>query len=132
MSPEEFRALAADGVRQLLARRLTSELVDVTCAITQQEPVGDAFRSADLPDALFQRAEGVQLVACLAPPDPALNSRLLAALDADDELLRDWAAYALTRRLPLDDATLSELATRADDESADVRERIRWILASRP
>src|SRR5204863_483635 len=63
MTPEEFRLLASDGVRQLLVRRLTSELVDVTCAITQHEPVGGAFRSADLPDVLFQRAEGLRLVA---------------------------------------------------------------------
>src|SRR2546428_219070 len=130
MTPEEFRLLASDGVRQLLARRLTSELVDVTCAITQHEPVGRAFRSADLPDVLFQRAEGLRLVACLAPPDPALNVRLLAALDGGDESVRSWAAYALTRRLPLDDATLFDLASRADDESADVRQRLRWILAA--
>jgi len=130
MTREEFRLLATDGVRRLLARRLTSELVDVTCAITQHEPVGDAFRSADLPDILFQRAEGLRLVACLAPPDPALNARLLAALDDGDESVRAWAAHALTRRLPLDDATLLELASRVDDESPDVRERVRWILAA--
>jgi len=130
MTPEEFRLLASDGVRQLLARRLTSELVDVTCAITRHEPVGGAFHSADLPDVLFQRAEGLRLVACLAPPDPALNVRLLAGLDGGDESVRSWAAYALTRRLPLDDATLLDLASRADDESADVRQRVRWILAA--
>lgn len=130
MTSEEFRSLAIDGVRQLLARRLTSELVDVTCAITQHEPVGDAFHSPDLPDLLFQRAEGLRLVTCLAPPDAALNARLLAALDDGDESVRAWAAYALSRRLPLDDATMVRLASRADDESADVRERIRWILAA--
>src|SRR5437016_3937717 len=68
--------------------------------------------------------------ACLAPPDTALNARLLAALDGGDESVRSWAAYALTRRLPLDDATLPDLASRADDESADVRQRVRWILAA--
>ena len=130
MTPEEFRLLAADGVGQLLARRLTSELVDVTCAITQHEPVGDAFRSADLPDPLFQRAEGLRLVACLSPPDPALNPRLLAALDDGDESVRAWAAYALTRRVPLDDATLSALASRPEDDSADVRQRVHWILTA--
>jgi|SRR5579862_6453496 len=130
MSPDELRLLAADGVRRLLERRLTAELADVTCAITQHTPVGGAFRSADLPDMLFQRAEGVRLVACLGPPDPALNARLLAALNDGDESVRSWAAYALTHRLPLDDTTLSELASRTDDESADVRERVRWILAA--
>src|SRR5207244_11159795 len=98
MTPEAFRLLASDGVRQLLGRRRASGLAAVTCAITQHEPVGGAFRSADLPDVLFQRAEGLRLVACLAPPDPALNVRLLAALDGGDESVRSWAAYALTRR----------------------------------
>jgi hypothetical protein len=129
MSREKLRILAANGVRELLARRLTSELVDVTCAITQHEPVGKLFRSADLPGLLFERAEGLRLVACLAPPDPAVNSRLLAALDDHDESVRSWAAYALTRRLPLDDPTLRELASRANDESVDVSTRVRWILA---
>src|SRR5207245_8896022 len=73
ITPEEFRLLASDGVRQLLARRLTSELVDVTCAITQHEPAGGAFRSADLPDVLFQRADGLRPVACLAPPEPGMT-----------------------------------------------------------
>src|SRR5207253_10731763 len=102
----------------------------IACAITQPEPVGGAFCCADVPDVLLQRAEGVRLAACLAPPDPALNARLLAALDSGDESVRSWAAYALTRRLPLDDATLLDLASRADDESADVRQRVRWILAA--
>ena len=128
MTPEAFRRLAVDGVRQLLARPLTSELVDVTCEITKHEPVGDAFRSADLPDPLFQKAEGLRLVACLAPPDPALNARLLAALEDRDESVRAWAAYTLSHRLPLDDATRALLAPRLDDESAEVRERVRWIF----
>ena len=128
MTPEDFRGLAVDGVRQLLARTLTSELVDVTCEITKHEAVGDAFHSADLPDGLFRRAEGLRLVTCLAPPDPALNARLLAALDDRDESVRAWAAYALSRRLPLDDATRVFLAHRAEDESAEVRERVRWML----
>jgi hypothetical protein len=129
MSREKLRVLAANGVRELLARRLTSELVDVTCAITQHEPVGKLFRSADLPGLLFERAEGLRLVACLAPPDAAVNARLLAALDDQDESVRSWAAYALTRRLPLDDATLRKLGARANDESVDVSTRVRWILA---
>jgi hypothetical protein len=130
MTPQEFRLLAADGVRQLLARRLTSELVDVTCAITRHEPVGDAFRSADLPDVLFRHAEGLRLVACLAPPDAAVSRRLVAALEDDDESTRSWAVYALGERVPLDQATLLELAARPDDEAAEVRDRVRWILAT--
>ena len=129
MGREKLRVLAVNGVRELLARRLTSELVDVTCAITQHEPVGKQFRSADLPGLLFERAEGLRLLTCLAPPDPAVNARLLAALDDRDESVRSWAAYALTRRLPLDDATLRALASRTNDESADVSARVRWILA---
>lgn len=130
MSREKLRVLAANDVRELLARRLTSELVDVTCAITQHEPVGTLFRSADLPSLLFERAEGLRLVTCLAPPDPALNARLLAALDDQDESVRSWAAYALTRRVPLDDATLAALASRADADSPDVHARVRWILGA--
>ena len=107
-------------------------VVDVTCSITQHEAVGDAFRSADLPDGLFRQAEGLRLVDCLRPADRALNARLLAALDDGDASVRAWAAHALTRRLPLDEATLARLASRADDESADVRERVRWILAQAP
>src|SRR2546428_11243565 len=110
-----------DGGRQPLVRRLTSELVDVTCAITQHEPVGGAFRSADLPDVLFQRAEGLRLVACLAPPDPALNVRLLASLDGGDQSVRSGAADALTRRPPLDDPTLFSLSFHPDAEFADLR-----------
>jgi hypothetical protein len=128
MTPDDFRRIAVDGVRQLLASTLTSELVDVTCEITKHEPVGDAFHSADLPDHLFRRAEGLRLVTCLASPDPALNARLLAALDDGDESVRAWAAYALSRRLPLDDATRARLAPRLEDESAEVRERVRWIF----
>src|SRR5437016_1650653 len=89
-------------------------------------PMVEAFLAEHDP-ATFGAEE---LVACLAPPDPALNVRLLAALDGGDESVRSWAAYALTRRLPLDDATLFDLASRADDESADVRQRVRWILAA--
>ena len=128
MRPEDFRGLAVGDVRQLLARSLTSELVDVTCEITRHEAVGDAFHSADLPDDLFRHAEGLRLVTCLAPRDPALNARLLAALDDRDDSVRAWAAYALSRRLPLDDATRASLAHRTDDESAEVRERLRWML----
>jgi hypothetical protein len=128
ITPEDFRGLAVDGVRRLLARTLTSELVDVTCEITKHEAVGDAFHSADLPDDLFRHAEGLRLVTCLAPPDPALNARLLAALDDRDESVRAWAAYALSRRLPLDDATRVFLAHLVDDESTEVRERVRWML----
>jgi hypothetical protein len=128
MVPEDLRRLAVDDVRQLLVRTLTSELVDVTCEITKHEAVGDAFHSADLPDDLFRDAEGLRLVTCLAPPDQALNARLLAALDDRDESVRAWAAYALSRRLPLDDATRVFLAHRIDDESAEVRGRLRWML----
>jgi hypothetical protein len=68
----------------------------------------------------------VRLVDCLHPVDARVNARLAAALDAADPSLRLWAAYALSRRLPLDDRTLTRLAGYLNDPLPDLRERVRW------
>lgn len=128
MSADELRHLAIDGARALLTRPLTSEIVDIECEIAKHVPVGDAIRSADLPGVLFTLAEGIRLVDCVAPADRRVDARLAAALDDPDRATRLWAAYALSRRLPLDEAVVSRLADRADDESSEMRERVRWIL----
>jgi hypothetical protein len=128
ISRTEFRQIAVDGARQLLAEPLTSEVVDIMCEITKHEPIGNQFRSEDLPDALFQEAEGYRLIDCLAPTDRRVSARLMHGLDEGDISGRLWAAYALSRRLPLDDGTLKTLATHLNDSSDDLRARLEYIF----
>jgi hypothetical protein len=128
ISRAEFRQLAVDGARQLLAEPLTSEVVDIMCEITKHEPIGSQFRSEDLPEALFQEAEGYRLLDCLGPTDRRVSARLIPGLDDPDISGRLWAAYALSRRLPLDDATLKTLAAHLNDASPDLRARLEWIF----
>jgi len=133
MSPAKLRALAIDAARKLLRRPLTSEVVDVMCEITKHQPIGNEFRSADLPDALFRDAEGIRLVSCLVPPGNDVSTRLAGALDSDIGELRVWAAHALTRRLPLPDAALMKVISHLRDPDREMTERLRWIfLAQRP
>ncbi len=128
MSEDAFRRLAVDGARQLLAQPLTSEVVDIMCEIDKHETVGGDVRAEEISGRLFEEAEGIRLVDCLAPADKRVSARLLPALDSPDEATRLWAAYALSRRLPLDDDALRVLARFANDPSADLRERVQWIL----
>jgi len=123
---EDLRRTAVDGTKQLLARPLTSEAVDIICEIAKREDLGDAFGSKDLSRELFALPEGLRLVDCLHPADARINPRLAAALESDDPPLRLWAAYALSRRLPLDDRTLMRLAGYLNDTLPDLRERVRW------
>jgi len=128
ITPGEFRSLAVAGARQLLARPLTSEVVDIMCEIPRHEFIGNEFRSADLPERLFADAEGIRFVDCLSPVDERVSARLVPGLDSADVAMRLWAGYALSRRLPLDDAILTKAADHLDDPSSDLRERLRWIL----
>ena len=128
MSASAFRALALSSARQLLRPPLTSEAVDVMCEIPRHQPLRDDFGSDDLPPALFQSPEGIRLVDCLAPSDPRVSDRLGVSLDLPDAKTRLWAAYALSRRLPLKDAILLRLAADLDDPSDELRERLRWIF----
>lgn len=128
MTPEEFRVLALSTAHALLRRPLTSEVVDIMCEIPRHESLRDEFGADDLSPILYANAEGIRLVACVNPTDPRVSARLASSLDAPELSTRLWAAYALSERVPLDDATLVRLAWHLDDPSADVRERLRWIF----
>ncbi len=128
MTQDELRHLALDSARQLLIRPPSSEVVDIMCEIPKHEPIGDRFGADDVPGLLYLDADGVRLIDCLSPTDPRVSARLARGLDSADELLRLWSAYALSRRLPLDDAVLVELAGHLRDPSPDLRLRLRWIL----
>src|SRR5262249_51020863 len=130
MTAKEFHRMAGDGARALLTRLLTSEIVDIECGIAAHEPIGNAITSSDLPDALFHNAEGVRLVDCVASTDARVSTRLAQALDDPDESVRLWAAYALSRRLPLDEAVLRRIVPRLRDPSPEMRDRVRWILTA--
>jgi hypothetical protein len=133
MSRDDFRALANEGARKLLRRALTTEVVDVMCEVSKHERVGDQFRSEDLPELLFADPEGIRLVSCLSPPGDRVTERLAAGLRLPDEMARPWAAHALTRRLPLPDRVLVEIAPYVNDPSPGVSDRVRWIFrAQRP
>jgi hypothetical protein len=128
MSAEAFHGLAVGGARELLRQPLTSEVVDIMCEIAKHETIGGEIRSEELPDRLFRDAEGIRLLDCLAPTDHDVTPRLLAGLRVPDEATRLWAAYALSRRLPLPDDVLRDLATFADDPSPAMRARVGWVL----
>jgi hypothetical protein len=128
MTREQFRAIALQGAKELLQQPLTSEVVDIMCEITKHEPLGDAFTSGDLPSSLFRIPEGLRMIDCLAPKDPATTPRLLASLDDPDVVVRLWAAFAVSRRLPLDEDAQKKLAWHLGDSSDELRERVRWTI----
>ncbi len=130
LEPDAFRALAVDGARQLLHQPLTSDVVDVVCAISRHVPLGSDFTADDLGGAVFEHAEGLRLVDCLSPADARVSDRLLGCLDSPDQSMRLWAAYALSHRLPLDDAILVRLAGELHDPSSDLQARVRWIFTA--
>lgn len=128
ISAEEFRRLAVEGAKQLLAEPLSSEVVDIACELTKYVPAGAGLQSDEVPEQLFWHSEGFRLLDCLSPADPRLSARMLAGLRSIDESTRLWAAYALSRRLPLDDAVLIALAPYLNDSSPGVRNRVEWIF----
>ena len=128
LTAPELRSLALTGARRLLARPLSSEVVDIMCEISRHEFIGDEFQSADLPEGLFADAEGIRFLDCLSPTGEQVTARLVPRLESVDVATRLWAGYALSRRLPLDDASLTRIAEHLDDRSTDLRERMRWIL----
>jgi len=125
---DEFRRLAVEGAQQLLTEPLSSEVVDIGCEVTKYVPAGAGLRSEEVPEQLFWHSEGFRLLDCLSPADPRLSVRMLAGLRSIDESTRLWAAYALSRRLPLDDAVLVALAPYLNDSSPGVRNRVEWIF----
>jgi hypothetical protein len=128
ITPEEYRRLAVEGAKQLLAEPLSSEVVDTACELIKYVPAGVGLRSEDIPEQLFWHSEGFRLLDCLSPADARLSARMLAGLDRLDESTRRWAAYALSHRLPLDDSVLKALARRLTDPCADVRDRVQGIF----
>jgi hypothetical protein len=133
MSPDAFRGLAIDGARELLARPLTSEVVDIMCEISKHQRIGDAFTSDDVPGAVFRHPEGIRLIECLAPADPRMSIRLADHLNDEDVAIRQWSGYALSRRLPLEDAVLLKLVEHVNDPPEVLGARVEWIFqAQRP
>jgi len=129
ITADEFRRLAEEGVRQLLAEPLSTEVVDITCEVAKYVPAGAAFRLEDIPEPVFGHSEGFRLLDCLSPADPRLSARMLAGLHSIDSATRLWAAHALSNRLPLDDAVLKALvSTHLNDPIAGVRDRVQWIF----
>jgi hypothetical protein len=128
MTPEDLRVLAVNLARRLLVEPLTNEVVDTMCEIPKHASIGDDFRSDDLPEHLFHEGQGIRLIDCLAPRGPRVSQRLVRGLDSPDVAVRVWTAHALTRRHPLPDAILVELAGHLQDPVADVSDRLRWIF----
>jgi len=128
----EFHTLAVDGARQLLRqifyRPLTGEAVDIMCEITKRESLHADFSADDIPPLLYLDADGFRLLACLAPSDPHLPSRMLRGLESADPAVRTWAAYAIAQLLPLDDAVLEGLVSYLDDPSPEIEARMRWVF----
>jgi alkylation response protein AidB-like acyl-CoA dehydrogenase len=102
-----------DGTKQLLAEPLSSEVVDIACELVKYVPVGAKLRSEEIPELLFWHSEGFRLLMCLSPADARLSTRMLVGLDRIEESTRLWAAYALSRRLPLDDAVVFAVTDKA-------------------
>ena len=59
MTSGELRRVAVDGARDLLARPLTSDVIDVMCEITKRVDLGTEFGSDDFSSGVFGLAEGV-------------------------------------------------------------------------
>ncbi len=103
-------------------------MVDTACELVKYVPAGKGLRSEEIPEQLFWHSEGFRLLDCLSPADARLSARMLAGLDSIDESTRRWTAYALSRRLPLDETVLKGLARRVTDPCADVRDRLQGIF----
>jgi hypothetical protein len=128
LSYEEFHTMAVVAVHQLLAQRLSSEVVDVTCAITTHESLQTDFDAEDISASVYSDAQGLRLVSCLAPADPRVAAPVAAELRSADPVQREWAASALTQLRPTDEAVLAELVPYLRDPSPGVAERIRWLF----
>ncbi len=117
-----------DGAKQLLNRAVTTDVVDIMCEISTRQSMSGDFDVDDLPEEVFRQAEGLRLTACLSPIDERVTARLVGALANEDVWARRWAAYGLSKRLPLDESTLKAVASHLGDPSADVRQRLQWLF----
>ncbi len=121
ITPTEHDRLAVEDLKQLLAEPLSSEVADIGCELSEYTRAGTELRSEDVPEQLLWHSEGYRLLDCLSPTDPRVSERMLRGLGNIDAATRQWAAYALWRRRPLDDEILVEIAPRLNDSSAEVR-----------
>jgi hypothetical protein len=132
LSQAEFHTLAVDGARELFQqiahRPLTAEVVDIMCEITKRESLHTDFGADDIPSLLYLDADGFRLVACLAPSDPRLPSRILRGLESVDPSIRMWAAYAIAQLLPLDETVLERLVPYLNDPLPEIAGRMRWVF----
>jgi hypothetical protein len=124
----EFHAMAVATAAQLLRRSPTAETVDVMCEIVKYESLRDDFKADDFSAQLYADAQGLRLLACLAPTDPRISPRVLEVLRGSDPLRREWAAYALTQLRPSDAAVLSELVPYLHDPSPEIAARMHWLF----
>jgi len=128
----EFHQLAVDSARELFrqiwAHPLSSETVDIMCAITKYEPLRSDFGADDLPGPLYQDADGLRLISCLMPTDRRVTPKLLPPLDSSDPAVREWSAYAIAQLLPLDEPVLKRLVPYVVDPSPEITARVRWIF----
>jgi len=132
LSQKEFHALAVDGARELLAQigrqPLTAEVVDIMCEITKRESLRADFRMEDFPPQLYLDADGYRLLACLAPTDRRLPTKLVRGLESTDPYIRMWSAYAVAQLVPLDEPVLQRLVPYLGDRSPEIANRVRWVF----
>lgn len=126
LHPSELHALAVSGAASLLTQPLSAEVVDIMCEIQKHVSLRDDFRADDIPAPVYRDAQGLRLLACLAPSDPRVAPKILPALRSGDPMTRQWAAYALTQLLPRDRAVLVELVPYLRDP--EIGERVRWMF----
>ena len=131
LHPAEFHALAVRSAGELLAEPVTDETVDIACVITENESLRDDIRAGQIPARAYADPRGLRLIACLAPTDPLVAARVVPALAPGDTSRRQWAAHALTRLQPGDEAVLLAVVPYVRDRDPEVASRIRWLLQSR-
>ncbi|MBX3026922.1 hypothetical protein KF840_18600 [bacterium] len=132
LHPAELHALALRAARQLLAEPLSDETVDILCAITDHDSLRDDIAAEQIPPLAYGDPQGLRLIACLAPRDRRVPAHVVPALAVGgDPMLRVWAAHALVRLEPNDEAVLLAVVPYVRDPTPAVAERIRWLIQSR-
>ena len=130
LHPRELHALALDAATKLMHETLTPEVVDIMCEITKHASLRKDFTAHQIPDEAYSDAQGLRLIACLAPKDPKVAARVVASMTTPDVPRRQWAAHALTRLQPRDEDLLERLVPYLHDPSPEVATRISWVLQS--
>jgi len=130
LHPRELHALALDAATKLMHETLTPEVVDIMCEITKHASLRKDFTARQIPDEAYGDAQGLRLIACLAPKDPKVAARVVASMTTPDVPRRQWAAHALTRLQPRDEDLLERLVPYLHDPSPEVATRVSWVLQS--